>query len=51
MWRARVALYDETLDADQALLHLDDAISCLKRLLAHGQASHGNGHGPVLRSA
>ena len=49
--RARVALYDETLDADQALRHLDDAISCLKRLLAHGQASHGNGHGPVLRSA
>jgi len=49
--RARVALYDETLDADQALRHLDDAISCLKRLLAHGRTSHGNGHGPVLRSA
>jgi hypothetical protein len=49
--RARVALYDESLDLDQALLHLDDAISCLKRLLAHGRASHSNGHGPVLRSA
>jgi len=49
--RARIALYDETLDADQALLHLDDAISCLKRLLAQGRTSHANGQGPSLRSA
>jgi hypothetical protein len=37
--RARVALYDETLDADQALGHLDDAIACLQRLWAHGRGS------------
>jgi hypothetical protein len=49
--RARVVLYDETLDADQALLHLDDAIACLRRLLAHGQATKGNGSRPDLRSA
>ncbi len=53
--RARVVLYDETLDADQALLHLDDAIACLRRLLAHGRANggttNGNGSRPDLRSA
>jgi len=49
--RARVALYDETLDADQALLHLDDAIACLKRLLAHGRTTSSNGSHPNLRSA
>lgn len=30
--RARIALYDETLDTDQALSHLDEAIACLKSL-------------------
>ena len=48
--RARVVLYDETLDADQALLHLDDAIACLRRLLAHGGTTNGNGSRPDLRS-
>ncbi|ODR96714.1 hypothetical protein AUC69_14055 [Methyloceanibacter superfactus] len=49
--RARVVLYDETLDADQALLHLDDAIACLKRLLAHGRTLDGNGSHSGLRTA
>jgi len=44
--RARIALHDETLDADQALIHLDEAIACLKRLWAHGRAAR-----PSLRSA
>lgn len=44
--RARIALYDETLDPDQALIHLDEAIACLKRLWAHGRAPR-----PSLRSA
>jgi hypothetical protein len=54
---ARGVLYDETLDADQALLHLDDAIACLRRLLAHGRADGQSGgeatNGPTadLRSA
>jgi len=47
--RARAALYDETLDADQALAHLDDAIACLKRLWAHGRASIDGA--PAARSA
>ena len=51
--RARHSLHDESYDADQALLHLDEAIACLKRLLAHGRtnghATNGNGSG--LRSA
>ena len=37
--RARLSLFDESADADRALLHLDEAIFCLKRLLAHGRAS------------
>lgn len=37
--RARGMLSDESLDADQAILHLDDAIACLQRLLAHGRAA------------
>jgi hypothetical protein len=41
--RARLALFDESSDADQALLHLDEAIDCLKRLLAHGRAKQTNG--------
>jgi len=54
--RARLALFDENYDADQALAHLDDAILCLKRLFAHGSAasergSNGNGSRPGLRSA
>jgi hypothetical protein len=36
--RARFSLFDETADADRALLHLDEAIFCLKRLLAHGRS-------------
>ncbi len=37
--RARLSLSDEGTDADRALLHLDEAISCLRRLLAHGRAA------------
>ncbi len=37
--QARMSLFDETGNADRALLHLDEAIFCLKRLLAHGRAS------------
>ncbi len=36
--RARLTLFDESADADRALLHLDEAIFCLKRLLAQGRA-------------
>ena len=36
--RARLSLFDESADADRALLHLDEAIFCLKRLLAQGHA-------------
>jgi hypothetical protein len=36
--KARLSLFDESGDADRALLHLDEAIFCLKRLLAHGRA-------------
>jgi hypothetical protein len=36
--RARIALEDRNLDPDRALAHLDDAIGCLQRLRAHGQA-------------
>ncbi|HUU67453.1 MAG TPA: hypothetical protein VMW57_09285 [Methyloceanibacter sp.] len=50
--RARVVLYDETLDAGQALVHLDDAIACLRRLLARGRGDGtANGSHPGLRSA
>ena len=44
--QARLSLFDESADADRALLHLDEAIFCLKRLLAHGRASERNG-GPA----
>ena len=37
--KARRSLFDESCNADRALLHLDEAIFCLKRLLAHGRAS------------
>jgi hypothetical protein len=48
--RARIALHDESLDADQALIHLDEAIACLKRLWTHGRARQA-ASGPSLRSA
>jgi hypothetical protein len=35
--RARLSLFDESADANHALLHLDEAIFCLKRLLAYGR--------------
>ena len=34
--KARLSLFDDGANADRALLHLDEAIFCLKRLLAHG---------------
>jgi hypothetical protein len=37
--RARLSLSDEAGDADRTLRHLDDAILCLRRLLAHGRAA------------
>ncbi len=36
--RARLSIFDESADADRALLHLDEAIFCLKRLLAQGRS-------------
>jgi hypothetical protein len=48
--RARLALFEEDADAEGALAHLDDAIDCLKRLLAHGRPSRLNGSS-TLRSA
>jgi hypothetical protein len=36
--KARLSLFDESGDAERALLHLDEAIFCLKRLLAHGRS-------------
>lgn len=35
--RARLSLFDEGADGEAALLHLDEAIFCLKRLLVHGR--------------
>ena len=37
--RARLSLSDEGSDADRALIHLEEAILCLRRLLAHGRAA------------
>ena len=48
--RARLSIFDESADADRALLHLDEAIFCLKRLLAQGR-SGGNGSRAGLHSA
>jgi len=42
--KARLSLSDADGDADRALLHLDEAIFCLRRLLAHGRAAAAN-HG------
>ena len=47
---ARSWLFDESADADRALLHLDEAIFCLKRLLAQGR-SGVNGARTSLPSA
>jgi hypothetical protein len=41
--QARLALFDESVDAEHALVHLDEAIFCLKRLLAYGRSSSCNG--------
>jgi hypothetical protein len=49
--KARLSLFDESGDAERALLHLDEAIFCLKRLLAHGRASGFNGSASKLHSA
>jgi hypothetical protein len=45
--KARISLFDESYDAEGALTHLDEAISCLKRLLA----SCAPGVKETLRSA
>ncbi len=42
--RARLSIFDESADADRALLHLDEAIFCLKRLLAQGRLGTGESH-------
>ena len=34
---ARALLHDTSYDADRALAHLDDAIACLRRLVAKGR--------------
>jgi len=39
MARARRTLADANCDADHALAHLDEAIFCLRRMLAHGRAA------------
>jgi hypothetical protein len=49
--RARMALNIETLDTDQALAHLDNAIGCLQRLLAHSRAGRPKGTVHALRTA
>jgi hypothetical protein len=49
--KARMALHVETFDTDQALAHLDDAIGCLRRLLAHSRAGRPSGTVHTLRSA
>ena len=49
--KARLSLFDESGDAERALLHLDEAIFCLKRLLAHGRARGFNGSGAKVHSA
>jgi hypothetical protein len=46
-----MALNIETLDTDQALAHLDNAIGCLQRLLAHSRAGRPKGTVHALRTA
>jgi hypothetical protein len=49
--KARLSLFDQSGDAERALLHLDEAIFCLKRLLAYGRARGINGSSTKLHSA
>jgi hypothetical protein len=49
MARARRTLADGSCDADCALAHLDEAIFCLRRMLAHGRAAT-TGHPTSLNS-
>lgn len=49
--QARTALFGERVDADGALNHLDQAISLLQRLHAHGTAPGPIGANAKLRSA
>ncbi len=49
--KARMALHLETFDTDQALAHLDDAIGCLRRLLAHSKSGRPTATVHKLRSA
>ncbi len=49
--KARLSLFDENGDAERALLHLDEAIFCLKRLLAYGRARGFNRQASKLHSA
>ena len=48
---ARIALFAESVDADGALDHLDQAILCLKRFAAQGRAMGLNGTKGQLHSA
>ena len=48
--KARLSLSDDGGNADRALLHLDEAILCLRRLLAHGRSSAVNGERTRPRS-
>lgn len=41
--KARIALDSDETGADDALAHLDEAIGCLKRLLAYSRHSRQNG--------
>jgi hypothetical protein len=49
--RARVALFVDQVDADAALSHLDDAIACLRRLVAHSRPARPHGSHQTLRTA
>ena len=49
--KARMALCLETLDTDQALAHLDEAIGCLKRLVASSKSGRQAAAVHKLRSA
>jgi hypothetical protein len=49
--QARLSLFDESGDAERALLHLDEAIFCLKRLLAYGRARGVGGSAAKFQSA
>ncbi|MDJ0513334.1 MAG: hypothetical protein QNJ62_07810 [Methyloceanibacter sp.] len=48
MAEARKALGGESLDLDQALAHLDDAIACLQRLSRRGKASEQSPESTVV---